>query len=149
MKQKFITLTKFAEQNGIVLNTVCTAIKSGRITSVQFSATWRAIGINPVEGLQQFHDNTDPGQSIKSIMKVKGESGIISPILDGTVIYYQVERAKREQFSAKTAELKYLKMAGELVSAEDVRREVNEIIYWLRNFLIYLKVTITPFAVDW
>jgi len=98
--------------------------------------------------LQQFHDNTDPGQSIKSIMKVKGESGIISPILDGTVIYYQVERAKREQFSAKTAELKYLKMAGELVSAEDVRREVNEIIYWLRNFLIYLKVTITPFAVD-
>ena len=110
MKDKFITLTKFADKNDIVLNTVRTVIKSGRITSVKISGTGRVIRIDPVEGLHQYKDNTDPGQAIKSAMKGIGDE-IIQP-LEGTVINYQVKRAKREQFSAKTAELEYLKMAG-------------------------------------
>lgn len=129
MKVKYISISEFDRKNKIATSTISKAINSGRITAIKRGANGRVSGIDSKKALQEFKIRTDQSQAIKT----KKNNPLKTKDRSGKVIVFQDERARREQFSAKTAELEYLKMAGELVSVEDVRREIGEIFTRLKN----------------
>ncbi len=126
---KFINVTEFSKITGVNRGTVRSAIKSGRITSVERSHAGRIIGINLEKGLSEYQGNTDPSQAMKT-SKEKPTKTVLS---GNKIIDYQEERAKKEHFVAKTAELEYLKMAGKLVSASAMETCIFETFRKLRN----------------
>jgi hypothetical protein len=133
-KPKYITIAEFCRVNQLNKDTVRKAIKEARITSVKCNKVGRVVGMQNDKCLAEYKANTDRSQAIKTKIPKAVE-------LEGEVIDYMAERAKREQYMAKTAELEYMEKAAMLVPVADVRREVNEIFTRLKNniFGIALK----------
>ena len=125
-KPKYITIAEFCRINQLDKTTVRDAIKDARILSVKCNKMGRVVGMQNNKCLVEYRANTDQSMAMRTKIPKAAE-------LEGEVIDYMVERAKREKFMAKTAEVEYLKEIGELVSAQEARVEAHEIAVRLKN----------------
>ena len=130
-KPKYITIAEFCRINQLDKMTVRLAIKEARIISVKCNKMGRVVGMQNEKCLAEYKANTDQSMAMRTRVPKAVE-------IESEVIDYMVERAKREKFMAKTAEVEYLKATGELVSASEARIEAHEIAIRLKNNIFSL-----------
>lgn len=139
--EEWVSLREFARRREVALSAVQKAIESGRVTAVRRDSNGRLKKIEINRATREWDSKTDPVQAARSGQFLQAPEGPLNPELPlasageekepagasaadpqgGQHDSYYAARAKREQYAAKEAELKYLQTIGSLVSAEEVR----------------------------
>lgn len=138
--EEWVSLREFARRREVALSAVQKAIDSGRVTAVKRDARGRLQAIEVRQASIEWDTKTDPVQAARSGQVLGGtvaQPGGQLPLDEapatvptsaqpdspaaGQQDSYYAARAKREEFNAKEAELKYLQTIGALVSAEEMR----------------------------
>ena len=147
--EEWISLREFARRRSVALSAVQKAIDTGRVTAVRRDDQGRLKKIEVHRATHEWNAKTDPVQAARSGQLLQAPIAPEAPELPlgqqdassaappsggkndageapgGQHDSYYAARAKREEYAAKEAELKYLQTIGSLVSAEEVRANTS------------------------
>jgi len=138
----YVNKKTFAEKIGRSYDNVLKLIKSGKIKKCL-----RQIGKNEMIDLEagriEFKENTDPTQNrrrnVTPSEKENPDPGKIESIHN-----LNSERAKKEHYEAKLSEIKLKERMGELVSAEEIVKDAQEISQKIRNAILNIPKRVGP-----
>ena len=163
--EDWIGLRAFAKRRRISHTAVQKAIRDGRVpdSAVRRNAG-RIVAIEFHAATAAWHAHTDPAAAAKNGLGVPaanerplpGAEEILteeSALATGAELFavaardphgYQFERAKREKFTAATAELEYLKAIGRVVDVEESNEAQRSLFRNVRDKFLNLADRLTP-----
>ncbi len=136
--EKFISVSEYAKRKKVSRRAVYDALNSGRITAANTGK--KPVKLNPIKADEEWRAFTQEEHA--GIWK-KGQKDVPSNpqpnkddefdetseiTKDNSFQHMQLAKAKRETWLAKTAELEFQQMAGELISVKETKSTWQQII---------------------
>jgi hypothetical protein len=133
--ENWVSLREFSRMRGVSLGAVQKAIESGRVTAVRRGVSGKLKGIEAKQAMHQWDGNTDADQAARSGAPIMVGAGLFEVPPTGADVQtpgdvpegtgtndqrYLAARARKQEFEAHEAELRYLQALGRLIATDDL-----------------------------